>query len=99
VTAATYYYPMVRSGFFVKGGVGIAFFSTSPNNSGAGTDGAGVGFTIGAGYDLRVGRNISITPVGNFLFGSVGDLQRGGAAILTGWKQTIIEFGLDVTFH
>lgn len=99
VTAATYYYPMVRSGFFVKGGVGIAFFSTSPNNSGASTDGAGVGFTIGAGYDLRVGRNISITPVGNFLFGSVGDLQRGGAAILTGWKQTIIEFGLDVTFH
>jgi hypothetical protein len=37
--------------------------------------------------------------VGNFLFGSVGDIQRGGATILTGWKQTIIEFGLDVTFH
>lgn len=99
VTATVYYYPMVRSGFFLKGGAGIAYYSLSANNSGSGADGAGVGFTIGAGYDLRVGRNISLTPVGNFLFGSVGDIQRSGATILTGWKQTIIEFGLDVTFH
>jgi hypothetical protein len=99
VTAAAYFYPMVRSGFFLKGGVGIAFFSTSPNNSGSGADGAGVGFTVGAGYDLRVGRNISLTPVGNLVYGSVGDLQVNGATFLRGWKQTLIEFGLDVTFH
>jgi hypothetical protein len=99
VTAAAYYYPMVRSGVFLKGGVGIAYYSVSPSNSGSGTDGAGVGFTIGAGYDLRVGRNISLTPVGNLVYGSVGDLQLNGATFLTGWKQTILEFGLDVTFH
>lgn len=99
VTAAAYFYPKVRSGFFLKGGVGIAFFSTSPNNSGAGADGAGVGFTIGAGYDLRVGRNISLTPVANLLYGSVGDLQVNGGTVQQGWKQTILEFGLDVTFH
>lgn len=99
MTAAAYFYPMVRSGLFVKGGVGIAFFSTSPNNSGSGADGAGAGFTIGAGYDVRVGRNISLTPVGNLVYGSVGDLQRNGGTIVRGWKQTILEFGLDVTFH
>lgn len=98
-TATVYYYPMVRSGLFLKGGVGIALYDLSPNNSGSGVDGTGVGFTIGAGYDLRVGRNISLTPVGNFLFGSVGDIQQNGATLLTGWKQTILEFGLDVTFH
>lgn len=99
VTAAAYFYPMERSGFFLKGGAGIAYFSTSPSNSGAGADGAAVGFTIGLGYDLRVGRNISLTPVGNLLYGSVGDLQLNGGTVLRGWKQTIIEFGLDVTFH
>lgn len=98
-TATVYYYPMVRSGLFLKGGVGLSLYDLSPTNSGSGADGTGVGFTIGAGYDLRVGRNISLTPVGNFLFGSVGDIQQNGATILTGWKQTILEFGLDVTFH
>lgn len=98
-TATVYYYPMVRSGLFLKGGVGVALYDLSPTNSGSGAEGTGVGFTIGAGYDLRVGRNISLTPVGNFLFGSVGDIQQNGATILRGWKQTIIEFGLDVTFH
>lgn len=98
-TATVYYYPMVRSGLFLKGGVGLSLYDISPTNSGSGADGTGVGFTIGAGYDLRVGRNISLTPVGNFLFGSVGDIQQNGATVLTGWKQTILEIGLDVTFH
>jgi hypothetical protein len=98
-TATVYFYPKVRSGFFLKGGVGLALFSESRNNSGAGADGVGVGCTLGAGYDLRVGRNISLTPVGNFLYGAVGDIQVNGGTIRSGWKQTILEFGLDVTFH
>jgi hypothetical protein len=98
-TASLYFYPTPQSGLFLKGGVGIAIFSESVSGGGPSADGRGVGFTLGAGYDIRVGRNISITPVGNFLFGSVGDLTSSGTTVVTGWKQTIIEFGLDVTFH
>jgi Outer membrane protein beta-barrel domain len=97
ITAAAYYYPMERSGLFLKGGVGFASYHASGGGNTA--DGNGVGITLGAGYDIRVGRNISITPVGSFLFGSVGDIQVDGTTIASGWKQTIFEFGLDVTFH
>jgi hypothetical protein len=54
----------------------------------------GWGFTLGAGYDIRVGRNISLTPVADYWYG--GGLKPFGA---TGWKQHVIDFGLDVTFH
>ncbi len=95
-TATVYYYPMSQSGLFLKGGVGIAAFEESGNGK---ATGAGVGFTAGAGYDLRVGKSVSLTPVANFLFGSVGDIQSNGTTVVSGWKQTIIEFGLDITFH
>jgi outer membrane protein with beta-barrel domain len=98
-TASAYFYPMPESGLFLKGGLGIALFSESPNGGGSSADGTGAGITIGAGYDIRVGRNISLTPVANFLYGSVGDITSSGATVASGWKQTILEVGLDVTFH
>ena len=96
VSAAVYYYPAVSSGFFLKGGVG---FSSFREMDGATADGTGVGFVAGLGYDVRVGGNISITPVGNFYFGSVGDLKVSGATNSTGWKQHVFDFGLGITFH
>ncbi len=64
-------------------------------------DGTGWGFTAGVGYDIRVGRNVSLTPVANFVYGGVGDLNvsGGGAPFATGWKQNVVDFGLGVTFH
>src|SRR5438445_3708335 len=60
-----------------------------------------VGGTAGVGYDIRVGRNVSLTPVANFVYGGVGDLNvsGGGAPFATGWKQNVVDFGLGVTFH
>lgn len=99
-TATIYYYPMPASGLFLKAGVGAsAFHGEFSGTITATADGAGLGFTLGAGYDLRVGRNISITPVGNFLWGRPGEVKTGSTVLATGWKQTIFEFGLDVTFH
>ena len=100
VTASLYYYPVTTSGLFFKGGVGGAAFNGEVSGTVTTTaDGAGFGFTFGAGYDVRLGRNISITPVANFLWGRVGDVKSGSSVIATGWKQTIIEFGLDLTIH
>ncbi|HTH64772.1 MAG TPA: outer membrane beta-barrel protein [Gemmatimonadales bacterium] len=96
VSFAAYYYPQPKSGFFVKGGVGFA--TTRLHNSGS-ADANGFGFVAGLGYDIRVGTNISITPVGNFYFGSDGDLKESGTTLETGWKHNVYEFGLGITFH
>jgi hypothetical protein len=96
VTASVYFYPSAASGLFLTGGLGFSTYytDTSPEVSGMGW-----GFTGGVGYDVRVGRNISLTPAVNFLFGSVGDVEADGSPFATGWKQNVIDFGLGVTFH
>ena len=97
VTASLYYYPAPRSGLFLTGGLGFSNYNvdTSPSY-----DGTGWGFTAGLGYDIRVGRNVSLTPVANFVYGGVGDLSlSSGGTFATGWKQNVVDFGLGVTFH
>src|SRR5437773_5574911 len=97
VTASLYYYPAARSGLFLTGGLGFSDYrvDTSPS-----VEGTGWGFTAGIGYDIRVGRNVSLTPVANFVYGGVGDLSvSGGGTFATGWKQNVVDFGVGVTFH
>ncbi len=96
VTASIYYYPARRSGFFLTGGLGFSDYDLSDGGS---ITGNGWGFTAGAGYDIRVGRNISLTPVANFVYGGIGDLNSGSGVFATGWKQNVLDFGLGVTFH
>jgi outer membrane autotransporter protein len=97
-TASLYYYPVATSGFFLTGGLGFSTYGvdTSPSVSGTGW-----GFTAGAGYDFPVGRNVSLTPVANFVYGGVGELgiAGGGGTFATGWKQNFLDVGLGVTFH
>jgi Outer membrane protein beta-barrel domain len=54
------FYPMAEKGFYLTGGLGLGTiraefdrFDESEN---------GVGLTLGLGWDIRVGRNVSITP-------------------------------------
>jgi hypothetical protein len=91
------YYPMVQSGLFVKGGAGFStiFFEGGGNN----TSGESFGLSAGGGYDIPVGRNISITPIADFLFGGSRDLQADGATQTAGVSATMISIGLGVTFH
>jgi hypothetical protein len=97
VTASVFYYPAPASGFFLTGGLGFSDYDLS--GGGSSITGAGWGFTAGLGYDIPVGRKVSLTPVVDFLYGSVGDLSSGGTTFATGWKQTVVDFGLGVTFH
>jgi len=97
LTASLYLYPAVRRGLFLTGGLG---FSNYHVNSTPSFDGTGWGFTAGAGYDLRVGRDVSLTPVVNYVYGAVGDVNESGVGrFATGWKQNVVELALGVTFH
>jgi outer membrane protein with beta-barrel domain len=100
VTGSIYYYPAVTSGLFLTGGVGFSNYSVDTSPS---VDATGWGFVAGVGYDIRVGRNVSLTPVVNLVFGALGDFDApdsgGGLTRASGWKQNVVDFGLGVTFH
>src|SRR4051812_9517302 len=82
VSGAVYWYPMVTNGLFVKAGAGYSVL----DNSFAST--SGFGMLGGVGYDVRVSRNMSVTPVANWFRGSF----EGGSA-------NVLQLGLGVTSH
>ena len=96
---AVYFYPKPAAGWFVRGGVGHALAVVDNAIGGGNAQATGFGFVVGGGYDIRVGRNISITPVLNFYLGADGDLEDHGTTVETGMKHNVLEFGLGLTFH
>ena len=97
-SAALYYYPAAGSGFFIKGGLGFSSY-VSLDSEGTTADGSGWGGVAGLGYDLRVGRNVSLTPVANFHFGEIGDITSNGTTVMTGAHQEVFDIGLGITWH
>jgi hypothetical protein len=85
-SGAAYWYPMVTSGLFIKAGVGYSVLSVDDGVSTA--DDAGFGLLGGLGYDIRVGHNLSITPVASWF--------RGG---FDGGSANVLQFGLGVSSH
>lgn len=86
-SAAAYFFPSPSSGLFLRGGIGVATLSASSGGSSASQSGFGV--TFGLGYDVRVGTNMSITPVANYNWGNLG----------SGVKQNIFQIALGLTWH
>jgi hypothetical protein len=86
LSGAAYWYPMPAQGLFLKGGAGYSRLSVDSGTSTA-SDG-GFGVLGGVGYDIRVGHNLSITPVANW--------YRGG---FTGGSANVLDFGVGITSH
>lgn len=99
-TATLTFYPQASSGFFLKGGAGLSYVSTdlSSGTLSVSVSKTGWGVLAGAGYDLRLGRNFSLTPCINYHYGKPGDLSADGET-LPGWKQNVVSFELGITFH
>jgi hypothetical protein len=96
-SAVGYYYPMVRSGLYLKGGLGVlAVADNAPVNEGKA---AGMAAQLGAGYDVRVGRNFSLTPYANYIFSSGAELKVDGSATGADINPNIFQLGLGVTWH
>jgi hypothetical protein len=87
LSAAVYFYPAPAGGFFVRGGLGLATLSAS--SGGLTGSESGVGFVVGAGYDVRVGAKMSITPMASFNWGDLG----------SGVKQRVVQLAVGVTWH
>ena len=75
-------YPWLSSGAFFTGGIGLGTVSVDDETS------FGLGFMPGFGWDIRVGRKVSLTPFYNWF------LIRGN-----GIEANIEQLGLAFTIH
>jgi hypothetical protein len=93
-----YYYPIVQNGLFLKGGAGTSWY-VEAESSDLDWEVWGLGFLLGVGYDLRIGRTLSLTPSFTFGWGGAGDLKSQGATVGENWRQTYFSLALGLTFH
>ncbi len=96
-TAIAMFYPAGR-GLFVKGGVGFAGWAVSATAGSTTTTTTAGGFagTVGAGYDLRIGSNLYLTPNLDFLFHTMESDNGAFAGISSG---QVLLFTLGLTWH
>ena len=89
-TADILFYPSATSSFFLKTGLGFATAtasSTSGNVTVTTTDN-GFGSTFGAGFDIRLGRNLYLTPNFDALI-----------QVINSTTQTLYLFTIGLTWH
>jgi len=87
VTGGFRLYPSHSNGFFFTGGVGVGTVELDTNDFGSAND-VGAGAMVGLGYDIRVGRAISVTPFVN-----------GVGVSIEGNTANFVQAGLGVTWH
>ena len=89
-TAALRFYPARNAGLFLLGGLGVSSraIKTDVGNVSVTVSDNGTAALLGAGYDLRVARNLSLTP-----FANVIGVDFDGQG--TGFTQV----GLSLTVH
>lgn len=87
VSGVAYWYPQSNGGFFIKGGLGVASLALDAGPLSNDSEN-GLGLHIGAGYDVRLGKNLSLTPAGSFFWGNFEDGQANA-----------VHLGLAVTGH
>jgi hypothetical protein len=76
------FYPSRTNGFFVTAGAGVGSVSTDFDSE------LGFGLILGVGYDIRVGRNVSLTPFWN-----------GFAMQSSTTDANVGQLGLSITIH
>ena len=87
LTANVWFYPNPAGGFWLTGGAGLASLSADAGIGGSDTE-TGFAVLAGLGYDLRVGRNLSLVPSATWQF---ANFDGGGANVL--------QVALGITFH
>jgi hypothetical protein len=87
VVALIRFYPSATGGFFLLGGLGLGTIHAEIDGLGSDSE-TGGGALLGLGYDIRVGRNVSLTPFWN-----------GFAARTSNADANVGQLGLSVTLH
>ncbi len=70
ISGVAYWYPQTTGGLFLKGGIGIGTLSLDAGPLGDESD-TGLGLHAGVGYDVRLGKNFSLTPTAGVFWASL----------------------------
>jgi hypothetical protein len=97
LTAIAMFYPAAR-GLFLKGGLGFAGWSISDvaGSTTTTTTAGGLAAAVGAGYDLRIGSNLYLTPNVDFMYHTLESENSAFASISSG---QVLMFTLGLTWH
>jgi hypothetical protein len=87
LTAAVRFYPSATGGFFLTGGLGVGTVDLAISGLGSASE-TGFGALLGLGIDIRIGRNVSLTPFWNGVGISASDADANFGQI-----------GLSITAH
>ena len=95
VTGFGQWYPAATGPFFVKGGLGMAWTQvTFQTQTGfESRTKSGFGYMVAVGYDFRIARYLSVTPLVGWYGGSLGDVDD-----VTGLNVNVIQAILTVGF-
>jgi hypothetical protein len=88
-------YPWPATGFFIKGGVGRTEYTVNrPSQYGS----SGWGNTLGAGNDLRVAKDVSLSVVLTYSWGSAGDV-RNQLVTIANRQYRAFDVLVGITYH
>jgi len=91
------FYPADRLGLFLKGGVGLSRSGTSISG-GSGVGENGFAYLVGAGYDIRLGRTVFLTPLVNLMYhrSNPDPNDPGGLGTM---HERVFTIGVGITFQ
>jgi hypothetical protein len=99
--AVTQWYPRSSGGFHLLGGIGVGMINETEEEVGAEYELESVGgaLQLGAGYDVRMTRNFSLTPYFNVLGMAGGEPKLNGAGLGGSLSANVVQFGLGFSWH
>lgn len=95
VLAVVDYLPVRKRGLYVRGGVGWATYN---NNRPTGTNGSGLAWEAGSGYEFRVRGGLRLAPTVTYAAGRLGN-DPYATIPLTARRYNVFDFKLAVAYH
>jgi len=99
--AVAQWYPQPAGGFHLLGGLGFGAITETDDDAtfGSELESFGGALQLGAGYDMRMSRNFSLTPYINFLALGGGEPKIDGVGQGGSLSANVLQFGLGFTWH
>lgn len=96
----TMWYPNVKSGFYLKGGIGGASIARrkESGSSETTTTKGGFGMGLGTGYEIKIGRNLYLVPAADLLLQFFEKETDPVLGDIPG-TNTLLLFNLGLTWH
>jgi hypothetical protein len=92
-------YPRATGGAFLSAGVGLERFRGEYVGESPREHGTGPVISIGAGYDARFSRQLSLTPVASFQYSDIGATAFGTRSARSGVRNWLLSVGIGFTWH